>query len=317
VADREEARHWIELRHTGERDGAGIVRWNTEESERFSNRTGGKELHTQALDFLEREGLLTPEQRRSVPVTTLKRLLSAPDVREKMGVGHKDGTLKLLGPANEVAKALLHVVHELTTGKTKTGDVYSKEQRTEYAKNFPKRLVVRHSAEDGPALSSAGGSVAPKRPAAKRPKKIQVRERESLIPRDCVLQVSDKRVRDIEVELRLLKLADFTNAISVLLRVFMELSTDAYIADNSLATTANDSLAKKFSLVADDLVKRKKLTKQQAVPVRRASQKDSFLAPSVTLMHQFVHNKHVFPGPGDLRASWDSLQPFVTAIWSP
>src|SRR5258706_11286716 len=38
VKSREEARHWIELRHTGEREGAGVVRWATDEADRFNAR---------------------------------------------------------------------------------------------------------------------------------------------------------------------------------------------------------------------------------------------------------------------------------------
>src|SRR5437016_2430947 len=69
VKDREEARHWIELRHTGENEGAGVVPWGSDESARFRARTGGLEIHSQALNFLEDNRYLTPEQRREVPAT--------------------------------------------------------------------------------------------------------------------------------------------------------------------------------------------------------------------------------------------------------
>ena len=35
VKGQDEARHWIELRHTGENEGAGIVRWGSDDAARY------------------------------------------------------------------------------------------------------------------------------------------------------------------------------------------------------------------------------------------------------------------------------------------
>ncbi|MEQ1729766.1 MAG: hypothetical protein ABL982_15450, partial [Vicinamibacterales bacterium] len=61
VRDRDAARHWIELRHTGPNDGAGVIPWNPDDKARFKARTNAAEPHTQALDFLQRRGDLDPE----------------------------------------------------------------------------------------------------------------------------------------------------------------------------------------------------------------------------------------------------------------
>ena len=99
--------------------------------------------------------------------------------------------------------------------------------------------------------------------------------------------------------------------------MFIELSADAHIEREKLSGDINDKLSKKLLTVSTDLIARKKLTIQQSNPVRLICNKDSFLAPSTALLNEYVHNKSIFPAPGDLRAYWDGLQSFITAIWAP
>lgn len=142
VKERSEADHWIELRHTGRNDGAGILTWGSDESSRFKARSGEIPIHTQALNFLEGRGAITSDKRRGKWVTNLKRLLDTPEVREKFGLSYEGGELRVLGKPAHVEKALMHVVNELTSGKTKVGKIYTKEQRLEYIKKLPPGIAV-------------------------------------------------------------------------------------------------------------------------------------------------------------------------------
>lgn len=315
-SNRDEARHWIELRHTGENSGAGIVPWGSDESARFRARAGNPEPHLQALDFLQRQGALSVELRQQLPASSFKRLIDTPYVRSKLGLEVQQGNLSLVAPEKKVVAALMHVVSDLASGKTKVGAIYHKRDREEYADSLPSSIVVTPTVKSGrgkPIGAFDSQKNASSRKASRTPK-----QRDRLIPRDCILSIAVARIQEIETELRKLSLEDHPNAVGVLFRVFIELCLDAYLETHTVGTLTSDSgLNKKLEGIAGDLEQRKKLNHQQAKVVRRAAQSDSFLAPSMTVLHQYVHNQHFFPAPSDLRAHWNSLQPFIAALWTP
>jgi hypothetical protein len=315
VKDREEAQPWIELRHTPGNEGAGVVKWNAGEAGRFRARTHELPPHLQALEFLESRGDLTPEERRKVPTASLYRLLGTASVREKLGVDIINKQLVFLGDEQKVAKALLYVVKQLINREKKTVDIYKKTDRDKYANELPANIVVKPSANAGRPIPNAPSNTPPKSKPAPSPK--LPRARETLIPNDCALKITDARIRAIEIELRKLKLEEYPNAIAVLYRVFLELCVDSYLTSHNIPVGDRTPLTTKIQQVSDDLFSHQKLNREQVRPVRRAAQADSFLAPSTTLLNAYVHSQHMFPEPSDLRAHWDSLQPFFIAIWTP
>lgn len=315
--EKAEARYWIKLRHTGENEGAGVVGWSTDQQERYTAREGGLRIHSLVLNYLEKHGHITPETRKAIPITTLRRLLETPAIRAKVGVELRSGELFLVGDPKRVVRALLYLITDITTGHDpakgprKVTSFLNSPQRKAYANSLPPDVVVPPEGEPRKA-SGAGQPTKQKR----QPKPKGAKPRDQLIPSDCVLDITEDRVADIVRELRGLSLSDHTNAVAVLFRVFVELSIDAYVTRQALASTPHDKLREKMQATLDDLMKRTKLNAQQAKPVRRALSRDSYLAPSINLMHDFVHCLQAFPAAGDLRAHWSSLQPFFVAIWS-
>src|SRR5207245_10840713 len=207
---------------------------------------------------------------RRVQMSRLRRLIGTRAVQDKLSLELQDGTIYMLADGTRISMAFMHLVNDLVSGRTKVGDIYKKSNRVKYAKFLPSSVVVTPamSSGQGVAITTGEKSAKPKSGGrtAKTPKK-----RDRLIPRDCIMNIPKGRISDIEGELRIVRLSDHTNAVSVLFRVFIELSIDSYITSHPLGVTESDKLHKKLEKVATDLETRKKLNRQQARAVRHAS----------------------------------------------
>lgn len=309
-SDRVGPTHWIELRHTGENGGAGLVPWKSDEQDRYLARTGKKEIHTQALDFLEAKGFLSGATRKQLPVTSFRRLLGTPEVRARLALTVGNGTLQYTGSIADTCKGLMKIVNDLASRKIKVEHIYSKTQRVAYADKLPLVKPTSSGATPKPVDPSATPKKGTK--AGRKPH----RERDHLIPSDCRMNITDPKIGQIERELRKLSLTHMRHAASVMFRVFLELSVDHYLDREKISPGHKPKLFHKIKLVKDDLLRKQRLTRDQAKPVARAHAADSMFAPSVELMHAYVHSKHVFPLTSDLRASWDGLQQFFLAMWN-
>lgn len=325
MKDREEAQPWIDLRHQGANGGAGIINWGPQEKARSRARSGKRVgVNTFFLNFLQDSGHLSASERQRVKSSTLQRMLENPKIREAIGFELHAGSVHFTRSEDAVVKAVMFIVRQLLSGDIDVKDVYTSRQREEYAAGLPSSLKARPH-EVGPPRAPLGMSK-PQQPApsaqvpaaAQRPPAVRILPpRAKLIPSDCFLRVKDGRVKGIEIELRSLLLEEYPNAITVLFRVFLELSIDYYRSTTLKRgpDAVRDRLKDKLLDVVSDLESQGLLTKWQANPVRAACQKATFLVPSVVMMHEYIHNRHILPSPTDLRAEWDSLQPFILALW--
>ena len=215
------------------------------------------------------------------------------------------------------------IVGNLISGGITEPKVSSIEDRRQFANELPEDIVVTSTdeASNGFDIASfghpdAGKPIPTERSNQKKSREGTAKPRVHLIPQDCVMNITDERLRRIAGELRKLHIEDFTNSVGVMMRVFIELSGDSYITRNGLSgITERSPLDKKINAIATDLQNRSKLSEKQVKPVLKACERGSLLAPSVTLMHEYVHNPYMFPSASDLRNAWDNLQPYMVALW--
>lgn len=141
-----------------------------------------------------------------------------------------------------------------------------------------------------------------------------INNRKNLIPGRIQISIGNPRINQIYKELKRMDIHQLSNAVAVLFRVFIEISMDEYIEKNNLSTVnANSQLNKKVQACLEDL-KMKKLIKHEYVkPVNVSiSDKDSIF--SINTFNSYVHNKHMFPDPTQLKNSWNQLEGFLIAI---
>ncbi|MEW5869081.1 MAG: hypothetical protein AB1894_07395 [Chloroflexota bacterium] len=326
VADRDEARHWIELRHGGEQEGAGIVRWGAAETARFRQRFGQKEIHLQILDFLEEKGALLPASRQSVPVTSMKRVVEDRHTRDQLGYDMENGQLVVSGDPQKMVDILTRVASDLSSGQVKTKDIYHKEDRVSYIDRILTEAELRKantvtgaSASSQPVVGTTTTDASATTSKQKRQAPLE-KNRPMLIPQKVKLVIHQPRINEIYAELKKLLIQEYPNSVAVLFRVFIELSVDDYIGRNPAdfkkkPEDTSYKLSQKLIDVADHLKANHILSEHQSRAVRHAAQADNFMAASVNTLNQYVHNPYFKPALDDLRSAWDNLQPFIMAMW--
>jgi len=133
---REEANHWIELRHTGENNGAGIVNWDGIMTARFRGNT----LSLQAIEFVRKHGKIDDKKLQKFNVTNLDRLLGDVYVRDALGLDAKHKKLVSRYPPSEVIKGLQFIISEIAAERLKVNLIHNKTDRKNFIDSLPSAI---------------------------------------------------------------------------------------------------------------------------------------------------------------------------------
>jgi hypothetical protein len=327
VDGRGAANDWIRQRHNGADEGRGIVDWSNIASTRFVGRNPA----LQALDFVLEHADLTEEQRELIagkfPLTTLDRLLSTPSVRTAIGFQIEKNKLLTKLPPPEAIKPLKRIVVDLAEKIVNVTQLKSKEQQNAYIAKFKASELPDLSQATKVATSVESMSdkdfAAQHAPAAKRARVSRSTPRTTVVPRSYRLNIKVPKIAGIFEELKSLQLAKHRHAISVLLRVFLEMSVDEYlttVAKLALTFTKNGhthdkKLATKVNETVNDLVQKKAGQAKDFLGVTKgvADPNHPF---SIDTLHAYIHNRHFSPTDTRLATAWDNAQFFFEKIWN-
>lgn len=139
--------------------------------------------------------------------------------------------------------------------------------------------------------------------------------RNMLIPVCCKLTIGDKKCSGLFRELKSkLTFDDHRYSISVLIRVFLEMSVSHYMEKHQLKLQDHKKtgLHDKIVAVTEDLFSKKKITGQESTSLR-ASSSNYFKASGAG--QQYVHNLYMMPDKVSINTMWDNLEPLFKGIW--
>ena len=269
--------------------------------------------------------------------TTVDRVLNTADMKTKLGINidAKTGGINFEnGDATAGRKLLRQILGAMTTAEVDSRSLDKVADRQVFLQRF-EQLSVKVA----PAVPKVGGRGATKPigqlvppsggktvPAPKRPK-MDTTARKTLAPRTGVrtFQVDGVRLNGLYGECRKLPVETNENAAALLLRVFIELSSEAYLDEKQVpipsglgkkgANKWDDigiSLAAKVQCVIDNLdLTKKAKTFQQA---RLAIDQQSHSISSINTLHGYFHNRQLRPDAKDLMKAWDNWEAYLVGL---
>jgi hypothetical protein len=323
---KEEAFLWIQRRHDTGLKGAGLESWSTIAQYRAHAAQGRSAPEFDALEFTLAHGKLDPDVEERVngqdfPITNLKRLLDSSYVTEQLELDR--GETYLSTTANK--KWVLSMLREFVTiisreehdgQKFSVKDIYDLPAQ----KKFFNKIESKHpkpSKSTRRWTINADTSVAEAERSSQKKKKPHrpTSERKRLVPNNTDVRPPIGRANDILHELRRLEVEQYRNAVSVLFRVFLEFSVEAYMDRRSVTSvTLNDSLKDKIKGVAKHMQTNGIMDKKALLAANKAANDPTSMFSTVQL-NAYVHNQKFYPSASELKTSWDNLEPFIVKLW--
>lgn len=315
--DPSEADKWIKLKHAGQSNGIGTVDWDSQQIQRFEEKVEGKSSTAlQILNFIK-SSKETPQdilnKVASVPITSLNRLISDPNVRRFMGIDISKGIVTSILPETEVIKGLIKVATDLLSPDFKVKKIYTKDDRQDYIDAFPGKYTPDKSKIMKKAWILNNPSKT--RNSNQNTKPVITKERKTLIPKKIKINISNPKVNSIYEEMRRLDIEKYTNASAVLFRVFVELSLDCYIYNREPPKiTINSTLREKVQEISLILESSGMVDKYIAKGIRdQVAISNGVL--SMDTLNAYIHNPNYSPIASNLIIAWDNIQFFMEKLW--
>ncbi|MBB5770387.1 hypothetical protein HNP47_000356 [Brevundimonas vesicularis] len=297
-------------RHTGSQRGVGQLSWNDRAKLNFVERTGqGGGVNVAA----EVERLLSEADRLpcgAIPWSTLTRLLSSEEFRNRAGVSTAGRRFRLTHDPEVVLDALNRITTDLSNQTITLGNLWNNAGKRAYLNSLQDEGVLPAESERLPNPANPGNPDGTGRNPGrnKRPRPPQT----NFVPSDAPhIQwiANQQRIRAIWEELQSLQLRSHPNAVSALMRILLELSVENYIAQHNL--NAPDNLSRRVGAVSRHLLDHGAIDQDYFDELERIRLNDQLI--SIASMQRYIHSPEFAPMEHELRTYWIRLGRFLVA----
>jgi hypothetical protein len=320
---------WINRKHANGLEGAGTEPWTAMAKARADVAQGIPRPDLDVVNFVLNNPSIDNVLRSHLEgagfnLTTLQRLITTKELQAATGLKLDNGVLVSSYEKDWLQKVFTDLVTTIANGeragvKFTERSIDSQEKR----QAFVEGLLADHArgkkarndwiiAGNPKAVSSS--STSPKAPAVKGTPSTE--DQLNLIPRKFKLELPSGKINDVFIELKKLDVVIHRHAVSVLFRVFYELTIDSFLKSQSSMPIQGkkDSLLDKLNLAIELLEKQNLMSKKElAVTKTELSDKNSLLSP-VTL-NAYVHSEWMNPDPLRLKITWNNAQLMIERIW--
>ncbi len=311
--DEETINEIVHRRHTGGASGVGQVKWDAFAKENHLNRIGktdSSSIGVAVANYAAQIGII--DDPKTVPSSTLKRLLSSKDIRERMGLVISGNEVSFSQDDRAARQILKQVIQDLINREVTLRDLWDVAGKNAYLdKLFKEGFAVLPVRKGAKGQTKKGKQAAE---AGKNKPQCPLDIRQTLIPKGINFDNAEKkpglskiwRVWD-ELQTKL-----YINrspcAVGVMFRCLIWFSVEHYISSRGVKSPPQE-LKGRVKAVAQDMLQ-KELIDQPYLKVI-ISYADSEKLVSVAAAHQWVHSQDLVPDVRPLRQMWETLERFL------
>jgi len=313
---KDNVRVWMSVKHEGPQNGLGTISWGATEKTRFNRngttgKTRPKNPNRQAealLTFAVKEGLITPEERQLIALTTVTRYL--PNVRMALALLNTEDCTTNAHPAEFKTALQRFLKDSIDSGAPGVrATVHSRapsNQRNEYAETLRR---------DGVSPTNRGQ--APYDPSKAPPAKLEGRaegtsksathpsKRRQLIPSSFIVAIKDNVLLRLVKEGKALNPDEARFSCNYLNRVILERIVHLYATKYGVGR--NGDFAGVVHRVTEHAKKSKSPPTRGIVNILSKTA-DNRYSYSYEIMSNPIHGGSI-PSGADNRSNWESLQP--------